>query len=948
MSTVQKLIQSIENSQGDVFQAVNATYDMLEELTNGEVVVVDTTAPFPYALQVSAAAAMASMNAMASHTRPLYPRLTSTFGELYHHISEGEIDARFAQPIREHNVLMFMSVQEVQDAAVLNPASQTKRLIIPGDFEIKIKGIPFTCHYPLVIDILNDNEYQAYLDSTNSKGFPSLTSNNVNLFKTTIADVDMIALEIPLDQLLLTTDVYSINRSVGFSKKIGFVDEFHRARAFYKQNGEWTEMHISHSDLSYGPEKPTLVVSVEENYMQVDLPQIYLTKNLVEETIRIDVYSTRGELNESVRDLTSESYEYQNGVTERSGPFSKNIGLLTTFLFASEEDLRGGRKPLTFDEFKERVVYGLMGKESAVLLQERRKVLGDRGYILDVIRDTALGTTHLATRALPTVPQREISIGVNQAVFNIDTLKDKQSLSIGRGKGRDILKPEAIFINDGKGVRLLSDDELTELNGLDSEQLSLRSQQNDYFFNPFFIILDSSNSTFNTRVYQLDKPSIKSRQFIDINPSIGFTLTTRRTEIVRNDKGFELKVYAVGVEDPTDVYLQLIFNSRINGERWFSSVGVPQKVGEELVFSFPIESSFDINNENEIEITNLVDENNSPIPAFLLLENVADLVYVMEGNNRISSSLDSTLSQRMHSRPVSGISHEKIRINFGRQLKSYYSEGRPVLTPPEYKRYDSDIPRRYEKDVYESDADGVIFRPDEAEKIKLLHSAGDVVLDSNGDPEILHAKGSVEYNAEGKPIILKPETIIREIRIPLYEAIFRFADVTTIKEYTDNLPALLESYSENEVGADKEQMLERTELFFTPSSSLGLSEVRLSDQTIVRHDTNLSFKISLTLRSETYQTDGIENQLRELIRSALVKVLRKRELSRLSIYQAINEVLPTGVVGLDLEVDLPKGDFMQLINGNDNFSIKTQLKVLSNGQLDIGDSIQFAFFENKQ
>ena len=137
------------------------------------------------------------------------------------------------------------------------------------------------------------------------------------------------------------------------------------------------------------------------------------------------------------------------------------------------------------------------------------------------------------------------------------------------------------------------------------------------------------------------------------------------------------------------------------------------------------------------------------------------------------------------------LNKELFTVKLGTKLNYIYNNVLTLFNNRQYKRHESTIPLTYENDVYEKYDNGLIINPRELSNgrvelnMKLLHSKGDVVLDSKGEMIYKSKAGDIILDKDNKPIVDNINGIKRVMDILMLEYEYIVADTETHINYLD-------------------------------------------------------------------------------------------------------------------------------------------------------------------
>src|SRR5690606_34847472 len=104
----------------------------------------------------------------------------------------------------------------------------------------------------------------------------------------------------------------SLNPSQPFEATYTFDDQFYHVRAYMSNvNGGWTEIATTHTDQTFDPTKPTLVLKVINDKLHAEFPLVYSTQGLLTGELRIDLYTTKGQVDFDLGSYGNNGFEIE-------------------------------------------------------------------------------------------------------------------------------------------------------------------------------------------------------------------------------------------------------------------------------------------------------------------------------------------------------------------------------------------------------------------------------------------------------------------------------------------------------------------------------------------------------------------------------------------------------------------------------------------------------------
>jgi hypothetical protein len=191
--------------------------------------------------------------------------------------------------------------------------------------------------------------------------------------------------------------------------------------------------------------------------------------------------------------------------------------------------------------------------------------------------------------------------------------------------------------------------------------------------------------------------------------------------------------------------------------------------------------------------------------------------------------------------------------------------------------------------------------------------------------------------------VLTEERMVWEIEPVLLDARYRFADTDVLETYrSDVVDSVLDSL-EQDIDVISKDMMARTKLVLQPTATIGEVTGIVDGKSTVVVDTSIAFTINYMLVPGAYEDSSIRKELTKSTKTIINSVLTD---STLSLGELISRLKINGGSNVvDVDIGSPLGDYnvVTLIPGNGRFSIKSEIRPLSNGKLTIADALEVTF-----
>lgn len=954
----------------------------ISDITDGKVIVYDPTTPWSYLMECAATLAANAILRNETLDSRRYPDNANRPEDIYLHMSDTDYLDRFATPSRA-TFTMFLSVDEIALKAVdIGDGSGVKLLTIPKHSEFIVAGLFFTAQYATEIRIFPNGGITVLYNTDETSPVLTLPTNQVDWSLDSLRLNSMfIRLELPLQQMSINTQMLSLNAVTGFSRAYSFNDQFFYCRAYTKDDNDntWTEIRTTHTDQVYDVRYPTAILKVLDGILQVQIPQIYFTNGLIKDSLRLDIYTTKGAIEQNLSNIDSRAYlaRWLDRDTNSLSAFSAPMASLTQIQIFCEGSATGGSNGLSMEALRERVITRTLSKDAIPLSPPQLlNQLTDAGYELVLSLDNLTDRQYLATRSLPNpvvttdtstdTLTASTAMGCTMQTFQSTLVKLVQQSSVTNNGDRVTITPDAVFVNEDGIIRILTNTEQTALLNLVNdapEALVNLVNAKDYLFTPFYYVLDISDNSFEARAYRLDDPSIVSKYFKAANNSLLIDVSSKAyTVILTNDKrGYRLLV-ELAVSDAFKelemerIGIQLSYIPDYLSQRVFvngslvtpidSDTGRP--ADERYVYEFIIPTNFDVDRDDY-----LIHE---PYQTPLALTTEFDLVYFVRDHlppgatvSEIDSLIDaSKLDNYLPGSVYKGLSWEKMKIRFGDRLDKLWCRTRSVIDSLEYQTYSTDIPAVYANNVYERDATGNVIQHYNSGtqdlEFTILHNAGDPVL-LEGEPVYAHRAGDYVLDAEGNPIPVGGlRGMLRQTDILFLDGKYYFATNQTTQDYKTGVVDLLSEWILNDLDAYADRLLEQTELFFHPKKSVGSVDVYTNDQQLVRIKAEQTFNVICFVDKTVFENKAIRRTIERTIADTLSQLLKVSTISVTDLITGLREALKTDVISFQLTgFTNDQYSIVTLKDASIRPSVGKRLVVLSNRTLAVQDSINVSY-----
>lgn len=963
MAMVSTLIDDLELLRNNPMAIQGRILDVLEAATGGTLDVVDATNPAVFLMEASACTAASLHRRNDVLYRGMSARMAETPEDLYRHMSDKDYIGVFGR--YSTNVFtMLISEADVRNLAVQDGSTSTRKLVIPRGTRITPNDVTFTLQYPIELRILPSNGIQVLYDTNVTSPIQAIESNVIDWYFNDIEGVRFLSIDFPVPQVKITTFIDTPNIDTGYNQTIEFADQFHYCRVYGVIGEERYEEYLTtHTDQVYDPTKVTAILQVREGELNIQIPLIYLTNGRVSNQLRIDVYTTKGELTVSYAEYAVNAFPVEWG-TEYSAEqsvFSAPLQLVQNMAFYSVGTTTGGYNALSFETLRERVINGISQRYTPITEAEFTSQLGDLGYSVVKSRDTLTDRTYYATRALPTIQGYSFSSGAACTIETLQTSYAELLLvdTVFDNGNRITIASGTLFKYNPDGILQIVPTAAKPNPGLQGNDVVVNQLNNSvYTYTPFHYVLDSSNNQFNLRAFYLDAPVVSTRRFLSENETTGLFVTTNQFAIERTPTGYRLVVTTKSSAEykalaPETLHAQLYFVPRGESAGAYITGTLLGYLDDELAWEFLLETKFDVDTNDDLVFKNFtmfVDEPRD-VPAALLQEfrivyAVSD--YTIDGLQ--TTEIDTVLGRHLLPDVVVGLTEESLTIQLGLALGLLWSNGRTVASSVTYERYVEDVYLTYKTPVYQRTESGSILISKDPVSgdfhRTVLHQVGDPVLDDQGNPIVLYSAGAVVTDpATGLPIVTNGRAVLRQLDLLLVDGIYAYATSASDVKYRQSIASTIVGFLETDIKRLDQTMYDNSRLYFYPSRSIGYVGVTADDQRQLLIPSSLSFNVRCYLDEVKYRDDKIRTVIRQEVSAVIGRLLQRPIVSVDELIVQLKATIGDDVVSIDVDKLGPNRD-ISTFTVNDNSvrtSIRRVLDILPDSQLAVVEDVNVEF-----
>ncbi len=965
---VSKLMPQIQQYKNNPSAIQRVILDNLLSYTNGQADTVDPTNPFVFLLESSCVNTAAAIQESKLNLNKQYSALAQTFDDLYMHMSDKDYLNIYATPATT-NFTWMLSFTELLGNMVTDPATGNKKVTIARNTMVTVNNLTFSIQYPIDIIQYPNGSVQVMYDTTLLSPLQALSTNVIPYTITQDStQVKWLSFVVPMQQFSLSSASFPIQASVILQEAIPFTGQYYYARVYYQNSAtgnSWAEMAITHTQEVYDPLTPTVALSVDNtnNVLNVFLPPIYVDSGLVSGTLRVDVYTTNGQITVNLSNYVVTAFSANltaidtvNDLNE----FTAAMALVSYTVF-SAETVQGGNNGVSFDALKEMVVNNTVGVRNIPITNVQ---LVDQGTILGftIVKNVDHITNRIfqATASLPLPTNQTL---ITPAALTIDTLVTtlaqlQASKEVINNVTQSTILSNTVFVENNGIISIYPDADLAALTAMATTDKAVLINNTNFLYNPFYYVLDYSAVEFSMRAYDLDAPKASVINFIYQNQTLQLSVNTGSISIAKTPSGYQITI----VTSSGPMY-QALDDSLVQVQLAYIPVGETNyayingvligKTGSERVFQFNLNTNYYIDVNDNIVFNNVKMFNTAQFNILTSLLQTCSIFYTTTSisTGYVPSPADKLIGKFLLPKNAALVTQESVVLQFGTALNNLWTRSLVNQSGGIYQTYASDVPATYPETVYATDpSTNTIFSIDSAGAIQytVLHNAGDPMLDSNGNPIYLHRAGDPVLDSSGNPILDTALAVQYSCDLLLIDGKYIFATDVNYIDYRSEIRSILTTWINETLASITNMLLEQTNIYFYPKKSLSKISVMLDNKTTAVIDSAQTFVVKLYVSKAVYNDDATRAALTVLTKETINAELANNIVSISSMTESLKKAFDTSVISFSVTgLGGPNNNYdtVTLVNSNESLSLGKILEVQADGTTIVSENVNVTFVQ---
>lgn len=895
----------------------------IENRLGGDTIIADPNTPFCHLLEFGSSVSASVINDINEKFPALYPKRARTMEELYAHMSDFDYLRMYSTPAQAQ-LRMMLPKKYLQDQAVSYNENYSK-LSIPRDTVFIIGKYTFGLYYPINI-LINKytNTFTVVYDTAEINPLHILDKNVINKYDIAYDGLDYLVMDFPIYQFAKSTIVEPLVAETGFTKKLNYNDDFYALRVFNYRNGTYTEMSQTQSHTVYDISNPTVQVQVlpDEKKVKLIIPQIYFDEGIMGSKLLIELYTTVGRLNIDTTSMNTTNIGIIYNVDTRSDPVYtlpfKNIPF-DNIVQISSTHIAGGTNAITVDELRKRVVNDTLHDKVLITEKELTTYLEDNDFYVKKSLDNVTDRIYNAYKVIRDSNGSVIPSLQTDLFFKGDfSTTDEYSSFLYHGSDNSVtILPAALYRYDENGncAVPLTDTEINNLSNLTKEELISKLNTNHYLKNPYYLRISTDREFPRADTFDLQRPTINRTIFVEDNYELASKLLSFGATITHNTVGNYTVTFTITRSDdlinvnPSDIVIYAMVKS--NAGKWVGTqcTYVTTDSNTKLdTYTFNIPTNYRLTLNSEIGVTYVATDSVHVEPEHLI-NLTSDFHLVFMVNRYVLPAVTDATETLMEGVPDYikvlnvGISRQYFNITLGTCLNDVIKNNIEIsVNKQTYATYDADVPARYEQDVYAIDENGYIqttVNDDGTLGVTKLHEVGEVITKDNGQIVYAHRKGDYIRDDNGELIVVVDKELTYFIDMMFIDAKMFFSSRRTELDFQSNVYSLLGGYL-SVIRNIKEELLERTNIYFKCVKSIGTAKINLGDGLTGTEDIEMSFRIVCYVPSYVKKNEDIQKNITDMTCSAIENAINSKTISMLDIFESVKSKMSDYIDHFDL------------------------------------------------
>lgn len=950
-------------------RGLNWLFDQVEQTWFDQTTAINSgTHPAIFCADLSVSTTYAFLNSLSDAISQVFPEHARSIGELSRNMSTEQYYGLFGTPAKGtvNLVLALPNLIRFAPAAtdtVNGVDLNYQKLLIPKDTTFDVNGYEFAISNGIEIRYNERTGVAVVYDSTTNNPFNVIGTNVLQKEIRSVQGTDYIIINVPVQQLATgIKDNVPSTQGSGCSGTITYTDFLYGIRAFITQNGVKSELNVAYDKAVFDPGIATLTVNLNTTQLSYDfaIPDVYIENGLGVGTVSIYTYTTKGTLSKDFQDVDTREYStiyrdfrYSAGnLNAYSAPLTTMGGIVWKFNSAVE----GGSLPTSFSKIKYGVVTGRRQQKQPITSNNLEGSVSAAGYSAVKAIDYVTSRLYSLTKELPLQSNKDFYSGVN-CIVGSNLISGQQLVNSGvvfDNKLRVTIPSGTMFDVTSEVPVLLTKTQVDTIKGWSYNRLVSNMADLTYSYLPYHYVFDMTNNQASIRTYYMDNPSMGVQSFQEENINLGIAVSVDSSTITYENNGYTIRIQTLS-DDSFKTLLQENIGVQMSianasSTTWASVKGELEykTVDGEYVYKFRLETNFDLDNSDQLHLTNF--SQYGTIQPDTIINLTQDFIFVFLQKTTAWNTVieaDSYIDHNLFPTPYNAIIQTIITANIGKRLNYVYNRLRPLIGEGQYQVYLHDIPSVYAEDIYKRVNGELVF--DDNNLAVLLHKKGEVIYDDAGLMQLEHRAGDYVKDINGNFVELSARNLSYHWDFVGFDAVYALS----LDQYDISFAQNIKDYIANAISGDlalfSDSVIDQTKLVFQPRNKLGYRNVVINNNAEITMKQDLSFEVTYYLTKAGYNNTNLKTSLKtntpKLINNYL---LPNNTIGVSSLVKALLSDVTDDVV--DVKINAFSGnaaiDVISSLNALSGFSIRKKLTLGDDKRPSIEEACSVDFLQH--
>lgn len=844
----------------------NALESLQEKITGGDAIVEANNVPMWF-LEHQSTLIGNSMLAMKQYIDvSSYKLRASSTEDLYRHMSNYDFIGVYATPTLTEIIIELDKSYLVYEAKSYSDIY--RKIVIPVNTEFSFGDYTFGIYYP--IDILINKKTEVVTvnwDLSEVNPLHTLEESALDVLEVTEDSIDLIQIRIPIYQFKRVVSEISVTADTGLITSVTYSDNFYALRVFHYKNETWVPLTVTMSETVYDVDDPTVrfIVESENQFVKLTIPPIYFTTNQISNKIKVEIYTTKGELEVDVSSIDADTVVKNFKVTA-TDTYSSLLNKISAIpIYFTKSKIIGGSNGISFTELKNRVINNSFHGNVITTPSDIESYFSNLGFSATRYACNVTNMIYLCHK------QMFNSKGGVIAAGNIKTIITNEIVSlcdtiIENTDGSLTILPSTIYKYDNiNDICIpLTTEEAEILTTSNKESKVQKYNSNIYTKSPFHIRLDRNNRYPMAYTYDLNQPTADYLHSTGENTEVDVILKIYDIAIVHDGvSGYDIKLLVAHTGSFTTDDVAIFFYTKNVGlaKVWAEATFVSE-YEDKWVFNIHIDTNYTLFKDGTIFLNSLRTdagqyghEVNLDFKGNFTLLLKSDLLSGESLNPSIGYDVPDEFSS------YTALLEQQANISLGSYLSGIYNNVDVIYKEAIYATYETDVYVTAETDIYERDNNGYLVYTvvNDLPVYNKIYSVGDQVLDQEGLPIVKHAAGDIII-VDNAPIVLNERDLdyyIDMIHIDGKLDIVTDASYINIMNYSREV---LLSYMTT-ISEASDQLLEGTKLYFSPIRTIGSTNSSIGNSVSIKHSLELTLRLKLYVYDYVNKSEEIKSNI---------------------------------------------------------------------------------------